>query len=783
MMNYNLQKRRRLFSVESLVAIVLISAIQSPKGWSDETKEEGTYLTPTEHIVEPTRRGIFEDDSLNSSAGKSSILKEWKQLEIAQANEGGWTDRVPHPQGDDSELVVPSIEDSMNFDSSELPSRNLDDAPTSSVKEQSYNLPMEMTKDVEDPESLVEVKFNFDAESIVNVVQMFSLTLEFQYYIDPGVSGSVTMTIDTKMTRLEAWQLFEHILWITGSYASKQNGFIDILPFAKMPQERRIFAKHDPIPNVDVSIIPLFNTAAADMVNLIRPFMTEGATANPIQHLNSLFIVEAPPNMPKILELIEKLDVLGETKWPQISIPLYHVTTEVILEELQQILPIIGFPVSGADRSDGHSIKLISLDRLQVLMVAAPTKEVLNEVQRWVRILDTEDTVEQERIYFYDVKYNNAEDLSDNVSVFFNTSGTSTGGRRRTDDTGTTPRQTTDDGQRQRRQQRAQRPSRTNDGESPATVFDVPMTILADGSHNRLVIKTTPRAYATMEALLQRLDSPPLQVLIQVTIAEIKLTKDLEYGLRYAAQTGGDFRLNVNPSGSVADNSPSDNDLYNFVFSNSSTRNDVVEAGDIFSFIRAVAGESNTRMVASPQLIAISDEEASINIGDSVPIITEQLDTSGTGTGNINQNIQYQDTGTILTVTPHITAKKLVTLDIRQEFSNAQDILADAAIQSPTITNRVIETSMIVSDGTTVLLGGFMQTDRDSSKRKVPVLGDIPYVGKLFSFTTSGKTRTELLLIITVNVIDIETDVDKVIKEYQAAVEAIQEDMDIRAEE
>ena len=668
-----------------------------------------------------------------------------------------------------------------------LPSRNLDN-PVTRRKKDSYSLPLDMTKDIENSEDLVEVKFNFDAESIVNVVQMFSLTLEFQYYVDPAVAGSVTMTIDTEMTRREAWELFEHILWITGSYASKQHKFIHILPFAKLPQERRIFAKHDPIPNVDVSMIRLFNTAAADIANLIRPFMTAGATASPIQYLNSLLIVEAPPNMNKLRELIEKLDVAGEKDWPQTSLACNHVDSSLIIEELQKILPIIGFPVTTSEQGDGHSIKLLSLDRLQVIIVAAPTVEVIEEVRRWVKILDRDDTVSEDQIFFYNVKYNKAEDLSDSIGAFFNTSGTSTGTRRSSTSTGSTPQTGTDATQRGRRPQSSSQRNRNqrSSTDKPSTVFDVPVSILEDGNHNRLVIKTSPRVYAILEALLKRLDTPPLQVLIQVMIAEISLSKDTEFGFRLAAKTGGDFTLNLNPFGGTGGNIDrtaviTSNDLYGGVLSTKgiSSAGDIISQGDIFSFIRAVAGKSNTRVLSSPQLIAISDEEASINIGNSVPIITEQLNTSGTGTGNINQNIQYQDTGTILTVTPHITAKKLVTLDIRQEVSNALDVEAGASIQSPVITNRVIETSMIVEDGSTVLLGGFIETKKNKTIRKLPIIGDIPYLGKLFSFNESDKNRTELLLIITVKVIDIETDVEEVIKRYESALSAIQDDLDL----
>ena len=640
-----------------------------------------------------------------------------------------------------------------------------------------YSLPMDMTKDIENPSEQLEVKFNFDAESIVNVVQMFSLTLDFQYFIDTAVSGSVTMTIDTLMTRREAWELFEHILWISGSYASKHHGFINILPFTKMPQERRIFATHDPIPNVNVEIIKLFNTTPVDISNLIKPFITAGATVTAIQYLNSLLIIEAPPNMEKLKELITKLDVMGETDWPQISIQCNYVESKVILEELKQILPILGFSVTTSEKGDGHSIKILELPRLQILIAAAPTMEVLEELKRWVKILDNEESSEEERIFFYDVKYNNAEDLSDNVSIFFNSSNSKSSRSRSSSSTPTSTISGTDRPASSSRQKTTNQNRRTfSNNEKPATIFDVPVTILADGSHNRLVIRTTTRAYSMLEALLRRLDTPPLQVLIQATIAEITLTKDTEFGFIYAAEKskgdGKSVGIEFSPGLPAAADRLIGIDFNKNVDATVNTATNLI-AGEVLSQIQAVAGKNNTRILNSPQIIAISDEEATINVGDSIPIASR----TETGDSNNDRNftdVQYQDTGIILTVTPHITAKKLVTLDIRQEVSEAIET-ETSSINSPTIQTRVIETSMIIEDGKTILLGGMIRSRNQDKNRGFPIIKDIPLVGKLFSSIGKNRSRLELLLLITVHVIDTETDVDLLMTRYRAALKSIDE--------
>ncbi|MFT5127179.1 MAG: general secretion pathway protein D [Rhodothermales bacterium] len=698
-----------------------------------------------------------------------------------------------------------------------------------------YSLAQDLTKDLESPDELLPVEFAFDAEEVATVVDMFSYLLgeelteaeiavrqaeldavtdlppdpddpdgefdeefevpnvrPFAYYMDAGVSGAVTMTMDTEMTRGEAWELFQYILWLSGAYASRQKGFIHILPFAKMPQERRLLHKFpDPMPNVAVELVRLYHLTPSEMAGMIQPFMTEGSVATPVQHLNALLVLEAPDNIVKIRELIGQLDIIGETQWPQISIGCQHVEVAVVIEELQQILPVLGFGTVTSDKGDGRSLKLVGLERMQVLIASAPTQEVLDEIRRWVKILDNADAVQQqEQIYFYPVKYNKAEDLSDAIGVFFtqtsasasaggssSSSGSSTpsiGGRS----TGSSATSSTGRSAASTRRTLSTSGSRSRSTEKPETIFDVPVTLFADGAHNRLIIRTTPQAYAMLEALLMRIDTPPLQVLVQVSIAEIQLNESTEFGFRAAAlaRIGGDktLRYDVTP-GTVAD------PYYSMTFATSGASSgadgiSLVSPGDALSFIQAVAGKSNTKVLFSPQVIAISDQQATINVGDSVPVVTG--DTTGATTGtSITRNIQYQDTGIILTVTPHITANKLVTLDLNQQVSDAVETTT-SNIDSPTIQTRTLETSLIIEDKQTVLLGGMISSRSERSRRGIPGTHKIPFVGKFLTASDDSTRRSELLLLISVQVIDMKTDVDKLLERYQSAIEAIKEDLE-----
>jgi general secretion pathway protein D len=689
---------------------------------------------------------------------------------------------VEPPKPSDNSPLIPAELRAKNLSTLQLPTRNV--VPAVSPTATPYNLGLDMTKDIEDAEERLEVNLNLeeDAGDLTNIVQIFAAEdmLDFQYLIDPGAGGTVNMSLKTELTKAEAWGLFEHMLWISGNYASKNKGFVNILPFSKMPQERRLLIEHDPIPNVHVEMYRLYHVPPQEVATLLKPFMTEGATASPISHLNSLLIVEAPENMEKLHRLIEKFDVLGEARWPMMSFQARYIEVDDLNEELGKILPVLGFPVSG-EKGDGHSVKMTTLPRQQILVASAPTLEVLHEIQRWVNVLDNAESGEEERIYFYDVKYNTAEDLSDAISVFFTaatTSASQTGGsasslNRSTGSrtSGSSSRTASPTNTRNATTTAASRTStrptttrRPESDEPPETVFDIPVTIFADGAHNRLIIRTTPRAHAMMDAMLQRLDTPPLQANIKVMIAEIQLTKRTEFGFSYAALNElGDFDLDVNIDPGALGKGPTSG--YNMTFTDQSNPD------EIFGFIKAVAGEGNTRILFSPEITAISDEQATINVGDSVPVVTSENNvTSG---DNISRSIQYEDTGIILDVTPHITAKRLVKLDIRQTVSDAVSTTS-SDISSPTIQTREIQTSLLVQHGKTVLLGGLISTRDVKNDSGVPFLQDAPLIGKFFQSWDNEERRSELLLVITVNVIDVEGEHQEMLKRYQEAARHIE---------
>ncbi|MBT3377630.1 MAG: hypothetical protein HN742_14270 [Lentisphaerae bacterium] len=651
--------------------------------------------------------------------------------------------------------------------------------------------PDKLIKGIEDADATVHVTFQLDTPpTLTEIVELFATTLNFSYLIDSSVNakGSVDLQVDDDMTAREAWQTFEHVLWLMGCYASRNPGFIHILPFSKMAKERRLLVEHEPMANVEVAFIPIMYVKSSEIIANVQPFMTDDATITDIQRTNSLLIVEAPANMEKIRELIRRLDTKGEAEWPHMCLHCHHMDAEELQAELEALLPILGLPVTAQPPSGGQ-IKLTSIPRLQVIIVSAALQDVLTEVADWCRFLDREDQAEKENIFFYNVQHSTATQLEEVLTFFFDTQSAKSAKTSKTKSTSakaTGPGSSTTSQRTPTKTNTTSRRRTTTSGEKPETIFDTPVYAFVDEVQNRLTIRTTHRAYALVKALLERHDVPQRQVMIEAIIADITLGESTEFGFAYAAKHGsasnyGTFGFNQTTSADVFSNTTTTGTTTTSTVGPPDGRLVGVGAtalgllkGDKMAYITAIAGETNTRVISAPQIMAASDEEAVINVGRRVSIRTSEY---GDNSSYSRANYQYEDTGTILTVTPHITAGNEVRLDIQQEVSS---VVPDtgSADQSPDISNKQLQTTLIIPDGDTVMMGGLIDTDSSDGHSGIPYLKDIPGIGHLFRTNSKSTSRHELIVLITVQVIDGDKGTDALAHRYQAALQEIRERLD-----
>jgi len=313
--------------------------------------------------------------------------------------------------------------------------------------------------------------------------------------------------------------------------------------------------------------------------------------------------------------------------------------------------------------------------------------------------------------------------------------------------------------------------------QGPPPIFKQEVRIVADDVTNSLVVLATKRDYQLILDVVKRLDVVPRQVVLEVTIAEITLNKDLAFGVEYALAEGrlnkaipGDFQGNSDPNtvslfknrapGSAA---PGAHSLGGLV--GTASRLPTTGAFAVLSdrnhfniFINALQGRTNVKMLSTPHIVAADNREAHILVGQSIPILTSSSTSTGlTGTVGATINaVQYRDTGKILTILPQVNSKGLVNLQVRQEVSAVlagPSGLAFGNTNSPAFSTREAETTVVVQDGDSVLIGGIIDDTITHTRTGIPFMMDIPVFGRLFRTETDNTDRTELIVLITPYVI------------------------------
>lgn len=297
-----------------------------------------------------------------------------------------------------------------------------------------------------------------------------------------------------------------------------------------------------------------------------------------------------------------------------------------------------------------------------------------------------------------------------------------------------------------------------------------PVQVVPDPLTNSLIIRGEPGDYRTILSAVTQLDIRPLQVLIEVLIAEVKRSNNLDVGVRTIArgESAADSALlgegGLNLTGKLKIGSAGDLALR--VLGVGSIRADVV--------LNALASSSNVSILSRPLVLAQNNQEARILVGDQRPFvqISRALPTDGAVR---DQVIQYRDVGTQLNITPTINPDGYVTLQVRQEVSAASK---EMQFDAPVIRTREVETQLFVKDGHTAVIGGLVDRQQEAVGQGIPVLRSIPLLGNLFRSTQRGTSVTELFLLLTPHVIRNDEEMERMSDELKANSRMVGEKID-----
>lgn len=641
----------------------------------------------------------------------------------------------------------------------------------------------------------VDVSLIFNSAPLLDVLSAFADVLGFNFVADNDIRSNVTINLNSRMTRRELWNTFDRMLQVANCGVKVEDSLLRIIPtnkFARQPGHKGGLKVGG-----EILLYPLSSIMAREALQQIRNFISPGAVCVELTRTNAVLVCDTKDNIAKLHNILTLLDRNNKAHWPRAIIQCDEILPSKVISELQEVLPVLGFNVvKNVERTElPGSIQLIGLDRLKIVIAGAATEEAINTVKEWVKLLDTGDPLSQERVFVYKVRHNKAHHLAQALATIYDTQGASltidtTTGRTRLENVNSARARTNSTNNGTNITPRNNRTAAANvatpmETDPSSSVFKKQIKVFADGQLNRLVIRATPHTYASIKALLDRLDVVPAQVLLQVMVVEVTLSENTQFGVEFSASDehndaftmfGTNYSNDLAPFAPEGTTGAGPNGAFSvgsnrqngatFVIANPNNPNEK------FGYIRALAGDGLVKVISSPQLLVSSHTEASIKVGKEIPVITSGI-TNTSSSGSIQQNYRYLQTGVILTVTPQVTSTDLIAIEVKQEISTASRNTTSTTIDSPEVNQRIVETNMTIANGQTMVIGGLIHEEKNDTLQSLPVINQIPILNRLLGNTDASVTRSEVLVMITGYIVNEHSPVEEMIGRYNDAIKAI----------
>ncbi len=618
------------------------------------------------------------------------------------------------------------------------------------------------------PEELREAKhitLNFEGTELYDVITTFCELLKIDYVIEGSVEGKVTLQTFNKIPVEDLYSVLEQILALNNVAVVKSGNFYRFLQApdaAKKPLS--IHYGNDPnIPDKErmiIQIVPLRYISVESMKKIISPLLTTNASFIEIPETNNLMMIEMAYNVKRIIKVVQALDI---DKLASSDIQLYklrNADSETMVKELEEIYTSMGYK-----EALGDSLSFLSLTRLNSVLVVNAFDKILPTIEFWINRLDQPVSEGEVSTFVYYVQNGDASALSGLLNGIFtgegttdtengsSTGGTSTAEANISGATTATPASTTE--------------SRPNLELTGGISDDIEgeITIIPDPDTNSLIIRTSPRNYPAILALINKLDLFPQQVLIEVLIVDLSIDESTAIGLDWAAKgTAGSTTVSGGANkalgtGETLLGAGIETATASFLPGGSFFIGDPEK---VVAQLQVFASDSKANVLANPILVTSDNKAANISITDEIPINSTTL-TTNTNQPVTSTTVEFRSVGIKLEITPKINSENYVNLKINQEISSRG---ADVGT-TPSFNTRQVNTEVVLKDNQVLVMGGLMRTDSTDTISGVPFLKDLPLVGKLFGTESTTLKKTELMIFITPHVISNKEDSQFVTRQFK----------------
>ena len=590
-----------------------------------------------------------------------------------------------------------------------------------------------------DSERFISIDFN-DVDLSVFIKFISELTSK-NFVVDERVKGKVTVISPAKISVKEAYKVFESVLEVHGYTTVKAGEVVKIIPSpdarAKNIETRLKEGAASPDDRVVTQLIPLKFADCDEIKKLFAPLISKSSVILAYPPTNMLIVTDIFSNIQRLIHILKAIDVTGMGQ--EISvIPMEYADATNFVKILDSVFKSKARPRS---KDSGTEIRFVADERTNTIIVLASEVET-TRIKRLIDLLDRETPRGKEKIRVYYLENANAEDLAKVLQELPTQKGVSPQARK-------TP------------------------------FISETAKITADKATNSLIIMAGKEDYQVLEDIITKLDVPRSMVYIESLIMEVNVEKDFNLGVEW--QAGGKMTIDDKETAFGGAFSSTGGVLQNPLtgapegFSLGIFTEAVTIAGITFpnlgAVVRAFKKDKDVHILSTPQILTTDNEEATITVGKNVPYQTR----AGTSDAEVDYSYyEYKDVGITLKITPQISKDRLVRLYISEE-STKLDELASTVDERPTTLKRTIETTVIVKDKSTLVIGGLIDDSFTKTTYKVPCLGDIPLLNVLFKSTSNAGDKTNLFVFITPHVVKHPDEAEKIYQRKKEQIEQIQE--------
>ncbi|WP_372814885.1 type II secretion system secretin GspD [Psychrobacter sp.] len=607
-------------------------------------------------------------------------------------------------------------------------------------------------------------KVNLQDADIKAFINEVATITDQNFVLDPRINGNVTVISNKALSRDEIYQLFLSVMQVNGIAAIDSGTTIKLVPDNVAKQSGvAVDLRGDSVGEaLATRVIYLTNTQAAEVLGVIRPLMPQSAHAAAVPGVNALVLSDRADSLNQLTSLIRDLD--SNVNDSLQVIPLRHVDAERMMELISALVASAG---SGQAQGGNNQLKVIadtSSDRL--LVKGSP--EMIAKVKEMVNQLDTTPTRRLSGLRVFRLKYASAGHIADMLrGLLANQSINSAGATSSlesaslNDSSSTGATLTNESSTNTTNNASTSATSGANSSSTGTGVGGRPFSIIADETQNAVIVNAAPELMFEIEDAVNQLDSRRAQVLIQAAIVEVSGDDATQLGVQWALgnANSGYGVVNFNNvgasatalaaaalGGGAASISAAAGSIAGALIGIGDSSKDSQGNTQFYgAILQALDSSTSANLLSMPSILTLDNEKASILVGQNVPFVTGSFTTSGNDSSNPFQTIDRQDIGINLNVIPHIGDNGTVRLEVSQEVSSV--VPGSTGNATGLVTNKsLINTTILADDQQTIALGGLMRENSTTRQQKVPGLGNVPVIGRLFRSDNDTTQKSNLII-------------------------------------